>query len=169
MQPPLIRGTLFWHATTQQGTRRQSRCRTTPRRTGGGPAAPTAPCGVRTAHAPPPRRCSARLQQHLGWPRLLPMAGAHAIDRRAARCCCCWRPLAPARSPAAVLGVLRATIELLWARLGALRGRSGAHGTVRQRPGRSMRNTRRQPVSTVAAATAHEPHTSVYISKSRYL
>ena len=72
-----------------------------------------------------------RLQLDLGWPRLLLMAAARTADRRAARCCCCWRPLAPAHWPAALAGRIGATIEHLWARVGALRRRSRAHGAAR--------------------------------------
>ena len=93
-----------------------------------------------------------RLQLDLGWSRLLLLAGAHAADRRNARCCCSWRPPAPACWPAALVGHLGATVEHLWARVGALTRRSGAHGAGRRRAGRSPRGAHRSPPRSQPAA-----------------
>ena len=102
-----------------------------------------------------------RLQLDLGWPRLLLLAGAHAADRRDARCCCSWRPPAPACWPAALVGHLGATVEHLWARVGALTRRSGAHGAGRRRAGRSPRGAHRSPAIARTAVTTHETHICV--------
>ena len=90
---------------------------------------------------------------------------AHTPDQRAARCCCCWRPLTAARWPPAVVGGIGATIEHLCARGRTLRGISEARGVAWQRLGQATRNARRSPVRARAAANAREPHTGVYVSR----